>query len=78
MENVILTPHIGGATHEAQEAVGVQIALQVRIGERVENRVALVVRLLHRGSDLSLRRSSTEAQVFLFALSGWRAAITAR
>jgi D-3-phosphoglycerate dehydrogenase len=30
MENVILTPHIGGATHEAQEAVGVQIAQQVR------------------------------------------------
>jgi len=30
MENVILTPHIGGATSEAQEAVGVQIALQVR------------------------------------------------
>jgi D-3-phosphoglycerate dehydrogenase / 2-oxoglutarate reductase len=30
MENVILTPHIGGATFEAQEAVGVQIAQQVR------------------------------------------------
>jgi D-3-phosphoglycerate dehydrogenase len=30
MENVILTPHIGGATFEAQEAVGVQIARQVR------------------------------------------------
>jgi D-3-phosphoglycerate dehydrogenase len=30
MENVILTPHIGGATHEAQEAVGVQIAQQVK------------------------------------------------
>jgi len=30
MENVILTPHIGGATSEAQEAVGVQIAQQVR------------------------------------------------
>ena len=30
MENVILTPHIGGSTHEAQEAVGVQIAQQVR------------------------------------------------
>ena len=29
-ENVILTPHIGGSTHEAQEAVGVQIAQQVR------------------------------------------------
>jgi D-3-phosphoglycerate dehydrogenase len=28
--NVILTPHIGGSTHEAQEAVGVQIAVQVR------------------------------------------------
>ncbi len=28
--NVILTPHIGGSTHEAQEAVGVQIATQVR------------------------------------------------
>jgi D-3-phosphoglycerate dehydrogenase len=30
MENVVLTPHIGGATHEAQEAVGVQIAQQVK------------------------------------------------
>jgi len=30
LDNVILTPHIGGATHEAQEAVGVQIANQVR------------------------------------------------
>src|SRR5713226_6091188 len=30
MENVILTPHIGGQTQEAQEAVGVQIAQQVR------------------------------------------------
>jgi D-3-phosphoglycerate dehydrogenase len=29
-ENVILTPHIGGSTSEAQEAVGVQIAQQVR------------------------------------------------
>ncbi len=29
-ENVILTPHIAGSTTEAQEAVGVQIALQVR------------------------------------------------
>jgi D-3-phosphoglycerate dehydrogenase len=30
MENAILTPHIAGSTAEAQEAVGVQIALQVR------------------------------------------------
>ncbi len=30
MENVILTPHIGGSTYEAQEAVGVQIAQQVK------------------------------------------------
>jgi D-3-phosphoglycerate dehydrogenase len=30
MENVILTPHTGGQTFEAQEAVGVQIAQQVR------------------------------------------------
>jgi D-3-phosphoglycerate dehydrogenase len=30
MENAILTPHIGGQTYEAQEAVGVQIAQQVR------------------------------------------------
>jgi D-3-phosphoglycerate dehydrogenase len=30
MANVILTPHIGGQTFEAQEAVGVQIAQQVR------------------------------------------------
>lgn len=28
--NLILTPHIAGSTHEAQEAVGVQIAQQVR------------------------------------------------
>jgi D-3-phosphoglycerate dehydrogenase / 2-oxoglutarate reductase len=28
--NVILTPHVGGSTHEAQEAVGVQIARQVK------------------------------------------------
>lgn len=30
LEKVILTPHIGGSTHEAQEAVGYQIALQVK------------------------------------------------
>ncbi|HEY1677123.1 MAG TPA: phosphoglycerate dehydrogenase [Candidatus Sulfotelmatobacter sp.] len=30
LENVILTPHIGGSTSEAQEAVGVQIARQVK------------------------------------------------
>jgi D-3-phosphoglycerate dehydrogenase / 2-oxoglutarate reductase len=30
LENVILTPHIGGSTEEAQEAVGYQIALQVK------------------------------------------------
>jgi D-3-phosphoglycerate dehydrogenase len=30
MENVVLTPHIGGSTQEAQEAVGYQIALQVK------------------------------------------------
>jgi len=30
MDNVILTPHIGGSTNEAQEAVGHQIALQVK------------------------------------------------
>jgi D-3-phosphoglycerate dehydrogenase len=30
MPMVILTPHIAGSTNEAQEAVGVQIALQVR------------------------------------------------
>ncbi|MGA8763652.1 MAG: phosphoglycerate dehydrogenase [Candidatus Sulfotelmatobacter sp.] len=29
-ENVVLTPHIAGSTQEAQEAVGVQIAQQVR------------------------------------------------
>jgi len=30
MENVLLTPHIAGSTYEAQEAVGYQIALQVK------------------------------------------------
>jgi D-3-phosphoglycerate dehydrogenase / 2-oxoglutarate reductase len=30
LENVLLTPHIGGSTNEAQEAVGVQIANQVK------------------------------------------------
>jgi D-3-phosphoglycerate dehydrogenase / 2-oxoglutarate reductase len=30
MKNVILTPHIAGSTAEAQEAVGIQIARQVR------------------------------------------------
>jgi D-3-phosphoglycerate dehydrogenase / 2-oxoglutarate reductase len=30
LENVLLTPHIAGSTAEAQEAVGIQIALQVR------------------------------------------------
>ncbi len=30
LDNVILSPHIGGSTAEAQEAVGVQIAQQVR------------------------------------------------
>ncbi len=30
MENVILTPHIAGSTKESQEAVGIQIAEQVR------------------------------------------------
>ena len=30
MENVLLTPHIAGSTAEAQEAVGIQIARQVR------------------------------------------------
>jgi D-3-phosphoglycerate dehydrogenase len=30
LENVVLTPHVGGSTAEAQEAVGVQIARQVK------------------------------------------------
>ena len=30
LPNVLLTPHIAGSTNEAQEAVGVQIALQIR------------------------------------------------
>src|SRR5208283_2224928 len=30
LQNVVLTPHVGGSTQEAQEAVGVQIARQVK------------------------------------------------
>jgi D-3-phosphoglycerate dehydrogenase len=30
LDNVLLTPHLGGSTFEAQEAVGYQIALQVK------------------------------------------------
>jgi D-3-phosphoglycerate dehydrogenase / 2-oxoglutarate reductase len=30
LDNIILTPHIAGSTAEAQEAVGIQIAMQVR------------------------------------------------
>ncbi len=30
MDNVILSPHIAGATDEAQEAIGIQLAMQVR------------------------------------------------
>src|SRR5258707_5139076 len=30
LDNVILTPHIAGSTNEAQEAVGHQIAMQVK------------------------------------------------
>ena len=30
LDNVIITPHIAGSTAEAQEAVGIQIAHQVR------------------------------------------------
>ena len=30
VENIILTPHIAGSTNEAQEAVGYQIAMQVK------------------------------------------------
>ena len=30
LDNVVLTPHVGGSTSEAQEAVGVQIAKQVK------------------------------------------------
>jgi D-3-phosphoglycerate dehydrogenase / 2-oxoglutarate reductase len=30
LDNVVLTPHVGGSTNEAQEAVGIQIAKQVK------------------------------------------------
>jgi D-3-phosphoglycerate dehydrogenase len=30
LENVLLSPHIAGATDEAQEAIGIQLAMQVR------------------------------------------------
>jgi D-3-phosphoglycerate dehydrogenase / 2-oxoglutarate reductase len=30
LDNIVLTPHVGGSTNEAQEAVGVQIAQQVK------------------------------------------------
>lgn len=30
LQNVVLTPHIGGSTHEAQDAVGIQIMRQVK------------------------------------------------
>jgi len=30
LENVLLSPHIGGSTNEAQEAIGIQLAMQVR------------------------------------------------
>ncbi len=30
LDNVLLSPHIGGATDEAQEAIGIQLAMQVR------------------------------------------------
>ena len=30
LENVVLTPHIAGSTNEAQDAIGIQIASQVR------------------------------------------------
>src|ERR1035438_7913666 len=30
LDNVLLSPHIGGSTNEAQEAIGIQLAMQVR------------------------------------------------
>jgi len=30
LDNVLLSPHIGGSTDEAQEAIGIQLAMQVR------------------------------------------------
>jgi D-3-phosphoglycerate dehydrogenase len=30
LENVLLSPHVGGSTNEAQEAIGIQLAMQVR------------------------------------------------
>jgi D-3-phosphoglycerate dehydrogenase len=30
LDNVLMSPHIGGSTNEAQEAIGIQLAMQVR------------------------------------------------
>jgi len=56
MENVILTPHIAGSTGEAQEAVGIQIAMQVKEYLKfgvVQNAVNLPSMTFHEYQELS-------------------------
>jgi D-3-phosphoglycerate dehydrogenase / 2-oxoglutarate reductase len=56
MDNVILTPHIAGSTGEAQEAVGVQIAMQVKDYLKfgvVQNAVNLPSMTFHEYQELA-------------------------